>query len=207
MSGVPTRRAFLAMGVATVAGTAGCLGQVTDRDCPDGQRSVDHPVAGDPDADVTVLSFEDYTCGGCRTFVQEHFPLLEAEYVDPGRVRYEHREFPVTGDEWSWLVPNATLAVLEDAGTDVYWEYAKEVYGLFGNYSADGLAALADDLGASPDAVRSAVEEEPFCAHIAEDQEEGEERGVDRTPTVLVNGDAVENPSAPNVADAIEAEL
>ncbi|PSP25125.1 hypothetical protein BRC61_00575 [Halobacteriales archaeon QH_10_65_19] len=39
--------------------------------------AADPPVRGDPDADVTLESFEDFSCGACRAYTLEGFSLLE----------------------------------------------------------------------------------------------------------------------------------
>jgi len=42
------------------------------------------PVIVDPEADVVVQAFEDFTCGHCATYKLEHFPTIREEYIDPG---------------------------------------------------------------------------------------------------------------------------
>ena len=47
---------------------------------------------GDPDAPVTVIEYGSYTCPHCARFNEEVFPLLKADYIDTGKVRFIHRE-------------------------------------------------------------------------------------------------------------------
>lgn len=206
-----SRRALLASAGALSAGTlAGCLGGDGDgeQDCSGDQRSVEVEPAGDPDSDVTVTVYEDFECPGCGEFAQNVYPAAVEEFVENDEIAYEHRDFPVTiGDEWSRRVPNAAFAVAEDAGEEAYYEFVKEVYQFQGEYSEDNVAGLAAELGADENVIREAIEEEPFCEQINESIDEAEDRGVSATPTVFVNDEQLEAPSADELREAIEAEL
>lgn len=206
-----SRRALLASaGALSTSLLAGCTGDNGDgeRDCSGDQRSIEVEPAGDPESDVTVAAYEDFECPGCGEFAQNVYPTAVEEFVENGEIAYEHREFPVTiGDEWSWRIPNAAFAVAEDAGEDAYYEFIKEVYQFQGEYSEENVAGLAEELGADEDAVREAIEEEPFCEQINESVAEAEDRGVSATPTVFVNDEQLEAPSADELREAIEAEL
>jgi protein-disulfide isomerase len=205
----PTRRAFLAAASAGAAGLAGCLGGGDEeRDCSGDQRSVDVPPAGDPDSDVTVVAYEDFECPGCGQYAREVYPAAVAEFVEDGRIAYEHRDFPVTvGGEWSWRVPNAAFAVAEDAGEDAYYAFVKEVYRFQDEYDEGNVAGLAGEVGADEEWVEEAIEEEPFCEQIHDSVDEAEDRGVSATPTVFVGDEQLEAPAADELREAIEAEL
>lgn len=49
-------------------------------------------VLGDPDAPVEIIEYASFTCPHCRTFHENTLPLLKADYIDQGRVRYIYRE-------------------------------------------------------------------------------------------------------------------
>jgi protein-disulfide isomerase len=207
----PSRRTFLAAASAGVAGLAGCLGGGGDdegRDCSGEQRSVEVPAAGDPDSEVTVAAYEDFECPGCREYALNVYPQIEREYVEPGTVAYEHRDLPIpVEEEWSWRVPNAALAVLEDAGGEAYYGFVHEVYQHQGDYTEDIVGEVATNQGADEGVVREAIEEEPFCEQLNESRAEALDRGVESTPTVFVNDQRLEAPSAEELAEAIEEEL
>jgi len=179
-----TRRSFLGTAAAAgaVVGVAGCLG---------GGETPEPPVAGDPDADVTVTVFDDFSCPFCREFKNEVYPPLEVEYLEPGRIRYEHRDFPVV-DEWSWAVASAGREIYETEGDDAFFAFAGEIYDHLGAYSYDSIQSVADDLGLDGTAVREAAEEETHRSTIEAAQSYGQSNGVEGTPTVHVNGEPVD---------------
>ncbi|ELY61613.1 DsbA family protein [Natronolimnohabitans innermongolicus] len=197
-----TRRAVL--GTAAVAGlgtVAGCLGS---GDPPEA------PVAGDPDADVTVTVYEDFSCPYCRDFKLDIVPQLEEAYLEPETIRYEHRNFPVPVDNWSLPVANAARDVFEESGSDDFWTFTTEIYEHLDAYSYDVIEQVADDVGADGSAVREAAEDEAHESTIEDDRSYAESEGVEGTPTVFVDGEQVtlqelsfEQVAAP-IEDALE---
>lgn len=211
-----SRRALLAGAGALSAGTlAGCLGGGNggssgsdEHECSGEQRSVEVPPAGDPESDVTVTAYEDFACPHCRRYAEDTAPEIKADYVETGEIAYVHRDLPIPMDEtWSWAVPNASLAVFEDAGADPYYTFVEEVYQFQDEYSADNVAGLGAELGADEEAVRTAIESGPFCEQVKDSKAEAEQRGVSGTPTVFVNDRSLQNPSVDELREAIESAL
>lgn len=209
-----SRRALLAgAGALSASALAGCLGGGggnnsggSDHECSGEQRSVEVPPAGDPDSNVTVAAYKDFECPACKQYAENTAPEIKADYVETGEIAYEHRDLPFHG-EWSWPVANASLAVFESAGKGAYYTFVEEVYQYQGEYSADNVAGLAGELGADEGTVRAAIENGPFCEQLTESRAEAEERGVQATPTVFVNDQQFEGPSANDLREAIESEL
>lgn len=180
-----TRRTFLGTvgAVSLGAGVAGCLG---NDDTPE------PPVVGDPDADVTVTAYEDFACPPCRSYKLEVVPYLDANYIEPGLIRYEHRDFPVPADEhWSWAVASAAREVYETDGDESFWAFANEIYRHQGAYSYEAIEAVADELGFDGASVRQAADDGTHRSTIEDSKSHGESNGVERTPTVFVDGEQV----------------
>jgi len=165
------------------------------------------PVIVDPEADVVVQAFEDFTCGHCATYKLEHFPTIREEYIDPGEVRYEHWDFPIPVNE-TWAVPVASAArggrraagrrgvlLVRLDGLRVTRELQREAIG------AAAEAAGADPCAAIADAQFSAYEEASMS-----DRSEGESMGLGG-PTIFVNGEAVADYQAETIAAAIDEAL
>jgi len=211
-----TRRSLLA-GAATagVVGAAGCLGgseldlDASGNDCDlDEPTSPDldyRPVLGDPDADVVVRAFEDFTCPACAAYKLNEYPVIRDEYVATDEIRYEHWDFPIPVDE-TWAVPVASAArgVGAREGNEAFETFASTIYESEGAYDGAAIAEAAEAAGADPcltlaDAQFSAYEEASMS-----DKEEGEAMGVGGTPSVFVNGSPVDGASANAVMAAID---
>lgn len=207
-----TRRAFIGgLAVAGTAGLAGCGALTGGNDTPTDTIDPDAdtlptPVRGDPDADVTVAVFEDYACGHCAAYTLEQLPALESEYIEPGTIRYEQYDLPLPLSAESWRAPNAARAVQDTVGLDAYWEFS---HALFENQGRLGLSLyeeLASEVGADPDTVRSAAADREYDATVRESRQYGMDRGIDATPSVMVNGQVLDSYAADVIAQAIEAE-
>lgn len=211
-----SRRTFLSVaGTAAGFGLAGCLGgsgsEVPEYDCdPDSPgesvSELPRPTIGDPDAGIVVASFEDFACPHCARWKTEEFPTIKADYVDEGIVRYEHWDLPIPVDEtWSDGVANAARGVQDRQGSEAFFEFSRVAFEHHEEYSWDVVGYAADEAGAGPCAAIADGEYGTYDAVLQSDVEAGVERGVEATPTVFVDGEAVSEPTAEAVTDAIDA--
>jgi protein-disulfide isomerase len=81
---------------------------------------VDGPRMGSPDAPVAVVMWGDYTCPGCARFAQETLPTLVAEYVAPGRVQFEFRNYSFRGPASVRAAEAAACAADQDRFWDLH---------------------------------------------------------------------------------------
>ncbi|WP_255192505.1 DsbA family protein [Natronobeatus ordinarius] len=193
------RRSFLVAvaGIGVSAPLAGCSGS-----SPDDLADVD----ADPDqlptptlgaGDVTFDVYEDFGCGGCHQFQAQVFPPIESSLIDEDAVTYRHRDFPIPAHERSMAMANAARAVQDEtrSGDDpngAFFEYKSRVFAA-DDWSDESLAAIAEDVGADPDAVTSALEEGTYYPTLAADWQRGRDDGVGGTPSVVVDGTEVED--------------
>jgi protein-disulfide isomerase len=59
--------------------------------------------AGSADAPITCEIYSDYQCPGCAAFFLETMPRLTEEYVQTGKVRIVHRDFPLPQHRYAHL--------------------------------------------------------------------------------------------------------
>ena len=211
-------RCALLVGVAGggIVGTAGCLGDddpdTGTYDCeleePDAPEGTFRPTIGDPDADVVVQAFEDFTCGGCATYKLQQFPSIKEEYIDPGTIRYEHWDFPIpVDDDWAHAVASAARGVGVREGDEAFFAFASTIYESHGSYDLESIGAAAVAAGDDPCAAMADAYHESAHGALEADREEGVARGVGGTPTVFVDGTQTENYEAETVAAAIDDAL
>ncbi len=200
-----TRRAFVAGSAAVAAGLAGCssggsdpsaqpeLGDIASTATPNTDGTLPTPVAGGPDADVTVAVYEDYACPHCGTYSLDVFPQLASEYLQPGTIRYEFHDFPIPVDETvSWEAANAARAVQAAAGAQAYFEYSEVLFANQSNLSPETYVSLADDIGVDGTTVRQAATDRTYDDAILAARQHGQDRGVSGTPTVFVDDSVVQ---------------
>ncbi|MEF8812785.1 MAG: thioredoxin domain-containing protein [Halovenus sp.] len=218
-----TRREVLAGVAAGSAVLAGCLGG--DGDGDDGEPSgsgddsdagddspadgSDVPVRGDPEATVALAVYEDYACPHCRDYVLNGSPELVEAYVEPGDIRYEHRDLPIpVADPESWEAASAAREMLARAGHDAFWDYAKRLYeeqSRLGTDTPELYAELATAIDDSVDgaAVRAAGVDRAHDDAVQADRERAVDLGAEGTPTFVLDGEIV----ASGYTDAVLAEV
>jgi Protein-disulfide isomerase len=165
------------------------------------------PVRGDPEAPVTLAVYEDLGCPACRSYVQNGLPELEAGYIDEGRIRYEHRDFPVTGPA-AEQAASAAREVLARHGNDAFWEFVSAVFAEQDRLRPnppDLLEELAGDLGFDADAVATAARERSHQSVVDRDFARGEELGVGGTPSFVVDGQLVDASDARTIEGVVDA--
>jgi len=205
-------RGVLAGGITSVV--AGCLGGTggssgrTDGSSGGSGGTVDSlpaPVQGDPEAGVTVQVFEDYACPHCRQYEEDVLPKLEADYVDPGTIRYEHHDFPIpVDDRWSWVAASAARGVQDHVGDAAFFEYTHALFEHQSEYSLSLVASLAGDVGADGETIREAADAQTYRPVLEADRELGLQMGLDGTPEVYVDGEQTADHAYETIASAIE---
>jgi len=170
------------------------------------------PVPTLGDGEVTVKAWEDYVCPHCATYVLEAVPKIRENYVDTGKVTYEHHDFPIPMDEtWSWAAPSAARGVKSTLDDEAFFEMSHKLFENQGSYSMDLVADLAEEVGADRCKIVGDAESVTYRPVLEKDRQRGKQAGVQGTPAIFVNGSQVSFDGAssfyPPIRDAIEDAL
>lgn len=146
-------------------------------------------VAGNPDADVTLVEYSDFECPACgqfHPFVKE----VLANYED--EIRFEYKHFPLTN-----IHPNAEPAAraAEAAGQqgqffefhDLLFENQQEWAGSAN--PAQYYESYAEELGLDMSQWRTQQRSTLLREKVEADFNEGSDLGVTGTPTFFLNGE------------------
>ena len=143
------------------------------------------------DYKVNVTIYTDLQCGDCRQFNAMLEESLLPKYR--GRVKFSHRDFPL--GKHSWAKPAAQIGRRFDeiaCGLSAGWRAF-----ILDRIKTTTLETLPDrvrEYAASADVnaenVWSGLTDETLSAAVDADVREGQARGVGKTPTVFVNGEA-----------------
>ena len=140
-------------------------------------------VLGDPNAPLTIVTFEDFLCGHCQTYKATVDQFIE-KYVATGLARFEYRFFPVIHPGYSRLA--ATLTECSDSlRPGSFWNAHDAMFQVasaraFSDTSARTFAELMDFsyaelLECTQDAIQ-----------VDTDTQLGVQNSVTGTPTVLI---------------------
>lgn len=158
------------------------------------------PHQGPADARVVLVEFFDYGCPACQQFAPELAQVAEAY---PNDVVLYYKQFPLAAHEHSRGAAQAALAANKQG------KYHEMHTLLFQNPQAhkrDDLLKYAQQIGL--DMKKFEADFTASAAQVEADKKEGDEAGVDSTPTLYINGKKYEDPSvAKYVKMWVEEEL
>ncbi|MGY1855445.1 DsbA family protein [Modestobacter sp. SYSU DS0290] len=176
----------------------------TDPDAGAPADTVDDGTAfpvGQADAPVTVSVYTDFQCPVCQRFEQTNGATLD-QLVADGDILLEEHPIAildrVSTTDYSTRSLNAAAVVADEAGIDAFEQFADL---LFANQPAEGSAGLPDgqlieyaaQAGATGEAVEQGITDLRFEDWAARVTEAASRAGVTGTPTVLVDGEPLDN--------------
>lgn len=142
----------------------------------------DDPSRGDANAPVTVVEFTDFQCPACKAI---HPVLDELLKTYGARVRFVVRDFPLEQH------PQARKAAEAADAANAQGKFFEYVAVLFKNQEALDVASLkkyAAELGLDATRFNAALDGGTYAAEVQKDVADGEDYGIDSTPTIFVNG-------------------
>jgi len=174
---------------------------------------VDRNALGDPNAPVVIEEYSDFGCSHCADFALGTKKLIEQEYIESGQV------YLIFHSVGGMLGSPATLQAAEGAycaaDQNAYWPFHDLIFAnqvaLFQNRSADisgTLGQFAEILELNLDQFDACLAERKYKGLTAQDEVDAVQKGIDGTPTFLVNGvTLVGNQPFENFQQLIEEEL
>ena len=151
-------------------------------------------VFGKADSKVILVEYGDFQCPGCEQ-AYSHVKKITEKYKDYSA--FVFRNYPIVSKH-----PNAraAAAAAEAAGMQgKYWEMHSMLYEnqlRWGNLTAkertDFFAGYAKDLGLNPDTFKTDFASPRVNQKISFDQAVGKKANVSATPTIILNGKAID---------------
>ena len=143
---------------------------------------------GAADAPVTIVEYASMTCTHCAAFHEETWPTLKSKYIDPGKVRFVLREFP--------LDPLATAGFMlarcvgvgkRNALVDLMFTQQKNW--AFVDKPVEALAGTVKQAGMSQADFETCLKDQKLYDQINAERDQASTKfGVNATPTFFING-------------------
>ncbi len=167
---------------------------------------------GDADAPVLIVEFSDFQCPYCRWHALQTLPRIIETFVDTGKARYVFKDYPLPSH------PNAPKAAeaARCAGVQgAYWALHDRLFKDLNEWSQQGekesvatFVGYAGTLGLNEIAFRECLETGQMGELVRQNQWEGQQAGVQGTPSFLINGQLLSGAhSFDDFQQIIEAEL
>jgi len=138
-------------------------------------------VGGNPDGDVTLVEFADYSCGFCKRAYPDVIELLAFD----GNVRFIVKEFPILGPN-SEQAARFAIAVLQTEGDDLYAQVHDRLMTLPGAPESAALERVAGELGLDMEALRARMDSPEVTDVIEENRALAARLQINGTPTFVL---------------------
>ncbi len=150
---------------------------------------LDDLALGADDAKVTVIEYASMSCGHCARFHEEVFPKLKEKYIEPGKVRFIFREFPL--DNRAAAASMLARCVGGDKTypmIEVLFEQQKDWAYVRGN-PVPKLFEIAQQAGFTEESFNKCLEDAELLKKLTDGRERAANVfGVNSTPTFFING-------------------
>jgi protein-disulfide isomerase len=190
-------------GSTTIAGTQqeeGSASVSTQRHAPPSPPqkiqsvSLDGAITlGKQDAAVTMIEFADFQCPFCKRHFDDSFDQIKQEYIDSGKLKYVHMNYPL--DFHPNAMPSANAAECANE-QGKFWEYHDKLYATQTDWqNQDTTNAIATfkqygvDLGLNAAQFNSCLDLNKYQSKIDKEIQDGSSYGVSGTPTFYIGND------------------
>jgi protein-disulfide isomerase len=151
----------------------------------------DSEIEGDASAPVLVQEYADFQCPSCKAFHDRIGPTVD-DLVKAGKIRFAYTYFPFLGEE----SVRAAAAAVCAGDQDRFFQYSDVLYT---NQAAENSGFLTTDqlitfgkdagiTGAAFNAFEQCVRSNKYEGFVRRSAENASKRGINSTPTLLVNG-------------------
>ena len=161
-----------------------------------------NPSRGTQAAPVTVVMFTDFQCPACSGT----HPVLQkvmAEYGD--KIRFVVRDFPLTSIHQNAF--KAALAANAANAQGKFFEYTELLYNNQNALDTASLKKYAAQIGLNQKQFDADLDGEKYAPDVRKDMTEGENYGINSTPTIFINGVKARNLSAQTFRKLIDRAL
>ncbi|MDH3611143.1 MAG: DsbA family protein [Nitrosopumilus sp.] len=156
----------------------------------------DDPIRGDPNAPITIVEFSDFQCPFCARFHTQTLPSILEEYIEPGKVNFVYRDFPLQS-----IHPNAfPAAVAAECANEQgkYWEYHDMLFEKQNGWSRLGseevistFSQYAVEVDLEQEQFDSCLESGKYLEEVQKDLSDGRAYDITGTPGFFIGNEEI----------------
>ena len=167
-------------------------------------------VMGSADAPVEIIEYASFTCPHCANFHANTYPLLKADYIDTGKVRFVYRE--VYFDRfglWASMIARCGGEMRFFGMAELIYEKQKE-WGASGDpvVIVEELRKLAKTAGLTDEMLDECMNDaEQAKALVAWYQANAERDDINSTPSFMIDGEKFSNMAYPEFQKILDEKI
>ena len=148
-----------------------------------GEVRDDGRIRGRVDAPVTLIEYSDFTCGYCLKFFRDTWPVLQAKYVETGKLRFVYRDYP-RADRGVGV--EAAVAARCAGAQGQYWAMHDRLFGEGGRLDSGAFRSYAKAIGLDQLAFAQCFDERRYLESVFQDRQEANRWGFHGTPGFIL---------------------
>jgi protein-disulfide isomerase len=142
------------------------------------------PMQGAADAPVTLIEFADYECPFCIRHFAQTMPMIEANYIKTGKVRYVFRDLPIDALHPGAIRAHEAARCANEQGH--FWELHNRLFSAPGTHSDSALETRASEAGLNVEALRACLASGRTEAAVRQSVAAAGQLGANGTPTFFI---------------------
>jgi protein-disulfide isomerase len=159
------------------------------------------PVQGSADAPVTLIEFADYECPFCIRHFTQTAPMIDANYIKTGKVRYVFRDLPIDSLHPGAIRAHEAARCATEQGR--FWELHARLFSAPGSHSDAALESRAAEAGLNADAFRACLASGRTEAAVRQSVAAAGQLGANGTPTFFIGIEDHGNPNQIRIVQAL----
>lgn len=140
------------------------------------------PMAGNPNAKITLVEFADYECPHCKRFQPVLRQILD-EFKGDVKLYFKH--YPLPQHTQARMAAEAATAAQKQGK---FWPYEEKLWANQDNLTPAELEKYAKESGLDVAKFRQDLDSPAVKARVQKDRTEGSAAGISSTPTLFING-------------------
>jgi protein-disulfide isomerase len=141
-------------------------------------------------AKVKFVEFADFQCPFCERFFTDTFSQIKKNYIDTGKIAFEHRDFPLPMHSNAEKAHESARCALAQSDAQ-YWAMHDWIYQNQATIDVVSLKAAAVKLGMNAAKFNQCLDSGSTAAAVKVDTDAGTVVGVTGTPSFFVDGELV----------------
>ncbi|MFQ5610662.1 MAG: DsbA family protein [Anaerolineae bacterium] len=159
---------------------------------PTGVTAEGEPFKGGENAAVVIEEFADFECPHCGTF-HNTLKTIEEDFVQTGQVRIVFRNYPFLRQTSVTAAQGSECALQQNP--EAFWAFHDALFENQGRgantFAPNNLKRIAAQVGLDTNAFDTCMDRGLTTDEVQADFAEGQQRGVNSTPTLFINGQLV----------------
>lgn len=160
------------------------------------------PSKGAASGRVSIVEFVDYECPHCK-HAQTLMRQLVEEYPNDLKVYFKH--YPLSSHTNARLAAEGAVAANKQGK---FWPFNEKIWSISDNLTPAGMEKAAKEAGLDIKRWRLDLDAEDVKARVDQDKSEGNDLGINATPSIYINGRKYNDPlDVASLRDWIDEEL